>query len=308
MLTPKPATLFLGLAAGCRQLPAAPAQGPALDPARIAEVVGVDATRTDDGTVRVTWPRTEVAVAVDGLRLSPPAGLTSWAAFAPTAEGAMLMGDTVVFQDEAGPAMDAAFAHGLDVTALHNHFFFDDPPVYFMHVGGRGDAERLAQGVRAMWDAIRALRRARPQPSDRASERAPVPGALDSEAIARVLGHPAKVNGGVVKVSIGRTATMHGTSFGGSMGLSTWAAFTGSHAYAAVDGDFAMTAKEVQPVLRALRRAGIDVVALHNHMVGETPAYYFTHYWGTGPALELARGLRTALDAQARAQEPVTEG
>lgn len=211
----------------------------------------------------------------------------------------MMMGDTVVFQDEVSPAMDAAFAQGLEVTALHNHFFYDEPKVYFMHIGGHGDAEALARGVKHVWDAIAAVRRAQPEPATTFPGEAPVPGgSLDVDAIGRVIGERATAEAGVVKITLGRNAVMHGSTFGKSMGLTTWAAFTGSDAHAVIDGDFAMTADEVQPVLRALRRVNIHVVALHNHMVGETPAYYFTHFWAKGPALDLARGFRAALDAQ----------
>ena len=117
-------------------------------------------------------------------------------------------------------------------------------------------------------------------------------------AVESALGHKSETQGGVVKVTVGRDATMHGTKIGGPMGLTTWAAFSGSDESAAVDGDFIMTANEVQPVLRALRKAGIHIVALHNHMVGEQPAFYFTHFWGKGKPEELAQGLKAALDAQ----------
>jgi hypothetical protein len=211
----------------------------------------------------------------------------------------MVMGDTVVFQDEVTPAMDAAFSHGLEVTALHNHFFFDEPKVYFMHIGGQGDAEKLAAGVKAVWDAIKHVRQERPQPAQRFPGEAVSQGKVTALPLEKILGHKAEAQDGMVKMTIGREGTMHGVKVAGSMGLTTWAAFSGSDERAAVDGDFIMTAAEVQPVLRSLRKAGIHIVALHNHMAGEQPAYYFTHFWGKGPAEQLARGLRSALDAQA---------
>jgi hypothetical protein len=268
--------------------------------------LGAEVNATEDGTVRATWPRTDVEVTIDGMRFPPPAGLTSWVAFMPTTDGAMMMGDTVAFQDEVDPAMDAAFAHGLEVSALHNHFFYDQPKVYFMHVGGKGDAGTLARGVKSIWDAIREVRGVGPLPGSTFPGEAPSPGGdLVAEAIGRVIGEPTSTSGGVVKVTLGRDASMHGSAFGKSMGLTTWAAFTGNDELAVMDGDFAMTAEEVQPVLRALRGANIHVVALHNHMVGETPSYYFTHFWAKGPALDLARGFRSALDAQREiAREP----
>ena len=270
-----------------------------LDADKIGAAAGTKAT-VKDGVARIAWARTDVKVEVDGMPLKPFAGLGSWAAFTPAPHGAMVMGDTVVFQDEVSPAMDAAFEHGLAVTALHNHFFYDKPKVYFMHIGGQGDPEKLAASVKAVWDAIKKVRADNPKPATRFPGEAPKEGKIDAEAIEKVLGHKSETQGGVVKVTIGRAGTMHGVKVSGSMGLTTWAAFSGSDDLAAVDGDFIMTANEVQPVLRALRKAGIHVVALHNHMTGETPAFYFTHFWGKGKAEELARGFKSALDAQAK--------
>lgn len=270
-----------------------------LDPVIIGKASGATPTVADDGVIRIGWSRTDVAVTVDGMTLPAPAGLGSWAAFTAMGDHAMVMGDTVVFQDEVDAAMNAAFANGLGVTGLHNHFFFDSPKVYFMHIGGEGKADALAAGVKAVWDAIRAIRAARPQPASGFGGATPIPGDFDAEALAKIIGHPATTTDGVVKFTIGRTGRMHGQQIGASMGLTTWAAFSGSDALAAIDGDFIMTADEVQPVLRALRAAGLHVVALHNHMMGEQPGFYFTHYWGKGPATELARAFRSALDAQA---------
>jgi hypothetical protein len=269
-----------------------------LDAGKIGAAAGAKATTTKDGVVRIGWPRTDVKVTVDGMHLKPFAGLGSWAAFTPAPHGAMVMGDTVVFQDEVSPAMDAAFHHGLEVTALHNHFFHDEPRVYFMHIGGQGDPDKLAAGVKAVWDAIKKVRADRPQPASRFAGKVPTAGTVTAGPLEKVLGHKAEAQDGMVKFVIGRAGTMHGVKVAGSMGLTTWAAFSGGDDLAAVDGDFIMTAGEVQPVLRALRKAGIHVVALHNHMAGEQPAYYFTHFWGKGPAGQLARGLRAALEAQ----------
>lgn len=276
-----------------------PQQPGQLDPASIGKASGAEATIAADGVVRIGWSRQDVMVEVDGMRLPPAAGLGSWAAFMPMDAGAMVMGDTVVFQDEVDAAMDAAFTHGLTVTGLHNHFFYDSPKVYFMHIGGEGDAAALASGVKAVWDAIRNVRRVRPQPAEGFDGPAPRPGELDVGALAQIVGHPGQVTGDVVKITIGRDGQMHGQRIGASMGLTTWAAFSGSDAFAAIDGDFIMTAAEVQPVLHALRQGHLHVVALHNHMMDEAPGFYFTHFWGKGPAADLARGFRSALDAQA---------
>jgi hypothetical protein len=269
-----------------------------LDADKIGTAAGTKATTTSGEVVRIAWARTDVAVKVDGMPLKPFAGLGSWAAFKSTAHGAMVMGDTVVFEDEVTPAMDAAFANGLEVTALHNHFLYDEPKVYFMHIGGSGDPEQLSAAVKGVWDAIKNVRSNHATPAKRFAGEIPKDGKIDRVAIEKVLGQKSETQQGVVKVTIGREGTMHGAKVGGSMGLTTWAAFSGSDELAAVDGDFIMTAKEVQPVLRALRKAGINVVALHNHMIGEEPAFYFTHFWGKGPTEELAKGIKLALDVQ----------
>jgi len=265
----------------------------------IGETIGVKATPMPDGVVRVPWPRKEVQVQVDGLAMRPFMGLGTWAAFQKTEGGAMLMGDTVVFQDEVNPAMDAAFANGLEVTALHNHFFYDEPKVYFIHIGGSGDPEKLAKGVKAVWDAIKKVRAEDPQPATRFMGDVPKHGRLNGQKLSDIIGANGELQDEVYKITIGRDAEMNGMKFGGSMGLTTWAAFAGTDGLAAVDGDFAMTTDEVQPVLKALRAAKINIVALHNHMNGETPSIYFTHFWGKGKAADIATGFHGALQAQA---------
>lgn len=280
-----------------------------LDPAVIGKAAGVEAKQQTDGVVKIGWSRTDVPVTVDGVRLATAAGLGSWAAFAPITDQAMgaqamVMGDTVVFQDEVDAAMDAAFGHGLSVTGLHNHFFFDQPKVYFMHIGGEGSPMQLAAGLKAVWDAIKAVRAAHSTPAQGFGGPTPTPGTLNAAAITKIVGHPAAVTDGVAKVTIQREGRMHGQSIGASMGLTTWAAFSGSDELAAIDGDFIMTVDEVQPVLHALRRAGVHVVALHNHMMDEAPDFYFTHFWGKGNAMALAHGFRAALDAQAAVKKP----
>src|SRR5262249_39720723 len=161
---------------------------------------------------------------------------------------------------------------GLEVSALHNHFFHDEPKVYFMHIGGQGEPEKLAAGVKAVWDAIKKVRADSPKPATRFAGAVPKEGTVTAEPIEKMLGHKPDNQDGVVKVTIGGEGEMHGVKVAGSMGLTTWAAFSGSDELAAVDGDFIMTAAEVQPVLRALRKNGLHVVALHNHMIGEQPA------------------------------------
>jgi hypothetical protein len=278
-----------------------------LDAKLIGAASGTTATATPDGVVRIGWSRSDVKVTVDGVPLPPAAGLGSWAAFSPMPDGrAMVMGDTVVFEDEVDAAMDAAFAHGLAVTALHNHFFYDTPKVYFMHIGGEGTPDALAHSVKAVWDAIRAVRSAHAQPATGFSGATTVPGTFSVKALSQIVGHAATDSGGVVKITIGRNGRMHDASIGAAMGLTTWIAFSGSDKRAAADGDVIMTTQEVQPTLKALRAAGFHVVALHNHMMGEIPGYFFTHFWGKGPAEELARGFRAVLDAQSQPDRTAT--
>jgi protein-tyrosine-phosphatase len=258
----------------------------------------------DEDVYRVTFPRTDVRVAVEGRSMHPFLGHTSWAAFTPDAHaGLMVMGDLVLFEDEVNPVMSAALDNGLEVTALHNHFFFDSPRVMFMHIGGNGAADELATAVRRAMDKVKEIRAANPQPGTKFSGPAvPDTNSITAETLDGILGVKGQINSGMYKAVIGRKATMHGKAVGNQMGVNTWAAFAGTDDAAFVDGDFAMLKSEVQPVLKALRKGGINIVAIHNHMTHEEPLYIFLHYWGKGPAAVLARGLRSALDSQQTAQ------
>jgi hypothetical protein len=272
-----------------------------LDAGQIGRAAGVNAVAAKDGVIRIAWPRDDVRVTVDGMDLPPPVGLTSWAAFAPAEHGAMLMGDMVVFEDEVNLAMDAAFSGELELTALHNHFFFDEPDVYFMHIGGMGEPVKMAAAVKRIWDAIRGHRQQHPKPGGRFPGPAPKAGKLSAEPIAKTLGDAVPIQEGAVRVAIGREGTMHGVKVGSSMGLNTLVIFAGDDELASINGDFIMTAEEVQPVLRALRKADINIVSLHNHMVGEQPVFYFAHIWAKGKPEKLARSINSVLAAQKQA-------
>ncbi len=273
-----------------------------LDTAIIGRVTGLKPTVVDaENVVRVTVPRSDIKVSVDGTPLPPFAGLTSWAAFKPgEASEAMVMGDLVLVQDEVNPVMDACFANGLTVTALHNHFFYDDPKVFFMHIGGEGTVEQLAGGVRRALDAVRGVRTATPRPANGFGGRSMTPpSTITAGPIEETLGKKGDYKDGMLKLTFGRTVkTSCGCEVGNAMGVNTWAAFVGTDNHALVDGDFACLPGELQPTLKALRKSGINIVAIHNHMEDENPRIIFLHYWGKGPAAELAKGVRSGLDAQ----------
>lgn len=256
-----------------------------------------------ESVYKFTKPRTDIPVRVDRWTLPPFMGLTTWAAFAPGGRAeVMLAGDIVVFQDEVDPVMDALMEGGVAVTALHDHFFFDDPKVYFMHIGGEGTIETLAPAVRSALGKIDDLRRRHPIPESTFNQ-APLesPSSIAAEPIRTNLGYEGQPKDGMYKVIIGRSIRMEcGCPAGKEFGVNTWAAFAGADDDAVVDGDFAVLESELQPVLKALRRGGIHVVSIHHHMTGETPRMLFLHYWGRGPTASLAATLRSALDQQKR--------
>ena len=280
-------------------LPKAP-----LDAARVAAVTG-GKPETTDNAVKVSFPREDVKVDIDGWSKVPPfMGLTSWAGFVPgEKEGveAMVMGDLVLFEDEVNAAMSAALENGIQVTALHNHFFFDKPHVYFMHIEGEGTVDQLGKAVKATLDAQKAVRAKAAQPAS-AFGAPPPKGAshIDAAKLDGVFGMKGQSKDGMYKATMGRKAKAPcGCTIGKAMGVNTWAAFGGTDDNAVVDGDFAVSEGELQPVLKALRAGGINIVAIHSHMTGESPRILFLHYWGRGKAAELAATVRRALDLTA---------
>jgi hypothetical protein len=263
-----------------------------LDSAMIERLTGAKGTLdAAEGVFKVSVPRTDLDVRVGGVRLHPRQGLTSWAAFQATDQGAMVMGDLVLLEPQVNPVMSTALDNGLEVTALHNHFFGDEPRLMFMHVGGHGSVQDLARAVGKVFRAMETKAAAAPRIE-------PAQGSLDPARIETVLGTKGDFKDGVLRLVFGKTSTMHGEKVGAAMGVNTWAAFAGSDSQSVVDGDFAMEESELQAVLRALRKGGIDIVAIHQHMTGEEPRIVFLHYWGTGPAERLAQVLRSALEAQ----------
>ena len=274
----------------------------ALDTAKIEQIIGVKGTMIPEENVfKAGKARSDVKVQVDGWSMPPFMGLGSWAAFTPSSHGgAMVMGDNVLFEDEVNPAMSAALDSGLEVTALHNHFFFDEPKVYFMHIGGTGDAAMLATGVKNVWDKIAQIRAATPTPAKTfGAPQISAANAITPAPLEAILGVKGQASQGMFKVVIGRPASMHGTAIGKEMGVNSWASFGGSNSAAIIDGDFAMTENELQTVLKAMRKEGINIVAIHQHMTGEQPRILFLHYWGKGEAAALAQSFKRVLDAQA---------
>src|SRR5437763_7827910 len=265
-----------------------------LTTARIDELTGLKGKMNErEGVYKVTFPRNDVKVVVDGWTMPPFMGLGTWAAFTPTKDGAMVMGDTVLFEDEVNAAMSAALDNGLNVTALHNHFFFDHPKVYFMHIEGEGTVDKLATGIRKVYDAAKQIRAANSQPKDSfGAARLPEKSSITAAPLNEIFGAQGESKDGLVKFTFGRPATMHGTKIGKDMGVNTWAAFAGSDNNAAVDGDFAVTEDELQPVLKALLKDKITVVAIHQHMTHEEPRIMFFHYWGRGSAKDLAQAVK----------------
>jgi hypothetical protein len=261
----------------------------------IAKITGLKPD-VKNGIAKVSVPRGDLGAVVDGAKMQPFQGLTSWAAFQGAGDKTMVMGDLTLTEPQVNPTMSAALDNGLQVTALHNHFFFDRPRVFFMHIGGEGTTEQLATAVRKALDAANAAQRG----TGFGGMSIPAKNTIDPKPLEAILGATAQAKDGIAKFSFGRKTSMDGTEIGEAMGVNTWAAFAGSEHAAVVDGDFAMLEDELQNVLKALRHANINVVAIHNHMTHEQPRIMFLHFWGKGPAAELARGIKAALDTQRR--------
>ncbi|HEV8619054.1 MAG TPA: DUF1259 domain-containing protein [Candidatus Udaeobacter sp.] len=269
-----------------------------LNTARIDELTGLKGKMNEkEGVYKVTFPRDDVKIVVDGWTMPPFMGLGTWAAFTKGAHTeAMVMGDTVLFEDEVNSAMSAALDNGLSVTALHNHFFFDQPKVYFMHIEGEGSVDKLAGAVRRMYDTTKGIRgrNAKPTESFAAVGGAPLPekNSITAGPLDEIFGMQGESKDGMVKFTIGRPAKMHGVKIDKDMGVNTWAAFAGTDDNAIVDGDFAVTEDELQPVLKSLVKDKINIVAIHQHMTHEEPRIMFFHYWGRGWAKDLANAVK----------------
>src|SRR5437773_5259818 len=231
---------------------------------------------------------------IQGVSTPTPFGFGGWVALTKaTDDSEVMMGDLVLLQEEVNPVMSALLDNGIEVTALHNHFFWDDPHVYYMHVHGMGKAASLAARVKPALDLIGHVK------AETTTPLATSGAALDTTKIAQIVGHAGEQSGAVYKITVGRNDIAmkdHGAAINARMGLNTWAAFYGTQEDAVVAGDVAMLESEVTPVLKTLRKNGIDVVAIHQHMTEEKPLVIFLHYWGRGPADKLANSFKAALD------------
>jgi len=279
----------------CLLLPSAAAgQDMPADYAAVLKTVGKQGD-FKDGVLKVNIPRSDLKISVDGIATPTPFGFGGWFALTKGSDGMdVMMGDLVLTEAEVNPVMSAVLDNGLEVTALHNHFFGDSPRIFYMHVHGHGATMDLAKKIRP---AV-ALIGKTPAGASGTPGRT-IDGKLDTEALSRTIGTPGEQNGAVYKITIGRsdfTMKEMGATINARMGLNTWAAFYGNDQDAVVAGDVAMLAAEVTPVLKALRGNGIDIVAIHHHMTGTDPEVYFVHYWGKGPAQKLAAGVKAAVD------------
>jgi hypothetical protein len=248
--------------------------------------------------LKVNIPRSDLKVTIDGIATPTPFGFGGWIAMTKgTGGNDVMMGDLVLLEDEVNPVMTALLNNGIDVTALHNHFFFESPRIFYMHVHGHGKAADLATKVKPALDLI-AKGNVQHQNSVTGGGSSVSAGTIDTANIAKLVGHEGEQSGQVYKITIGRddiNLKEMGATINARMGLNTWAGFYGSDANAEIAGDVAMLANEVTPVLKALRANGLNVVAIHHHMTG-SPTVYFLHYWGTGPAEKLATGFKAALN------------
>lgn len=271
-----------------------------LGPERLATIERLTGAKgqlnVKEGVFTVSVPRSDLNVIVAGITLTPPMGLTSWAAFTKAGQQTMVMGDMVLLEDQVNPVMDVVLENGLEVTALHNHFFWDSPKVMFMHIGGMGAEEELAAAVGKIFAKIKETSGGKGM-TPRADVD-PTNTSLTSNKIDDILDRKGEMANGVYKVTVRQSTRVKGYEIGAAMGVNTSATFVGSDDRAVVDGEFVTIEETLQPLLKALRAAGINVVAIHNHMIGEVPRAIFVHYWGIGSTSDLAKGLKAALRAQ----------
>lgn len=265
-----------------------------LDIQKIEQITGMKGVEKN-GEYKITIPQNDLNIVVDGFKIIPPMGLGSWAAFTPCRDSAMVMGDIILTETDLAPVQQEVMRQGLMITAIHNHFVRNKPNVMYMHIDGWGSVVSLSQSIKSVFDKVAQVRGKDPK----AGKVDSVVNKLNIAGLDSIIGHKGEMNKGVYKYTIGRpdvSLQEHGVPVSSFMGFNTWAAWQGTEEKAAVAGDFTMLADEVEPVIKALVENGIEVVAVHNHMVHERPRVFFLHYWGVGNVLKLAKGFRTALD------------
>ena len=273
-----------------------------VDSSTIASIMGMKG-KSNNGEYKITIPQNDLSVMVDGFKIIPPMGLGTWVAFAPAKKGVMVMGDIIITETDLKPVQQEIIKQGLTSTAIHNHFVRNHPNIMYMHIGGTGSTEEMARKAKAVLDKVKEVRGNDPAKGTASSEA--VINTIDTKRLDEILGHKGEMSKGVFKHTIGRPDVQlkeHGVTVSTFLGFNTWAAWQGTADRAAVAGDFAMLENEVEPVLKALIENGIEVVALHNHMVHEQPRIFFLHYWGVGNAEQLAKGLKAALNQTGKNQ------
>ena len=275
-------------------LAAASAGAAEIDWTKVDQAIGKKGTDQPGGVHKYSFPRSDLTVMVDGVAIKPALALGGWVAFQPSGSGAMFMGDLVLTDTEVNPVMARLIADGVEITAVHNHLLRTSVPVFYMHVGGHGDPVKLAQTLHA---ALSLSKAPLTTPASTAQSSAPLN--LDTASVEKALGYKGSANGGVYQFSVPRAEAISegGMAVAPSMGTAISINFepTGG-GKAAVTGDFVLLGSEVNPVLKALRRHGIEVTALHSHMIEDSPHLFFMHFWANDDAQKLARGLRAALD------------
>lgn len=280
-------------------------------PADYAEVLGYlgRAGNFKEKVLKVNIPRNDLSVTVDGIAAPTPFGFGGWLGMTRGDKGLeVMMGDLVLLEDEVNPVISALLDNGIEVTALHNHFFWEEPRIFYLHVHGHGKAADLARKVKPALELIGKIKPRSGAPAGK--ETAVREGKLDVAKLARIIGHPLEQAGSVHKVTIGRddiAVSEMGAAINTRMGLNTWAAIIGSDENAAIAGDVAMLEDEVTPVVKALRANGLNVVAIHHHMIGSRPVIIFLHYWGKGPAEKLANGFKAALNKLGKGRRGATK-
>lgn len=253
----------------------------------VEQILGITG-QTQEGVFVVSFPRSDIKVTIHGESVPTAFGFGSWTAWKNMGNEMMVMGDLVLLEKEINPVISALEEANIYVTALHNHFLGEKPRIMYMHIHGVGQAGALARGIRNALDKTET-----PRSHPVATSASP---SIDTKRIEEIIGHVGKAGGGIYKITVGRHGVKtHGMELTSSMGLNSWIAFIGTNDRAHVAGDIAMLANEVNPVIRALRKHGIKIVAVHNHMLDEEPRIFFLHYWGTGKAENLARAFRDAL-------------